>query len=78
MNNNAVKLTVVEKKEPITIRIPHSLAERLRNTVYWTPGLTLAGTVEKSLERAIGSLERKNGKPFPQRQGNIKTGRPMS
>ncbi|MEM7589290.1 MAG: hypothetical protein AAF320_03935 [Myxococcota bacterium] len=65
-------------KEPITIRIPHNLAERLRNTVYWTPGLTLAGIVEKSLERAVGSLERKNGKPFPPRQGNVKTGRPLS
>ena len=78
VSRSSIAEMATEKKEPVTIRIPHKLAERLRNTVYWTPGLTLAGITEKALEHTIDALEKENGKPFPQRQGNVKTGRPLS
>ena len=67
-----------EPKKRITVGVPVDLAEKLRNAVYWTPGLTVAGIAEEALQRHIELLEKRNGKPFPQRTGKIKTGKPIT
>jgi len=58
------------KKVPLTVTIPPELLERARNAVYWSHGLTLAKIVEQGLIKEIDRLEKANGKPFPDREGN--------
>jgi hypothetical protein len=64
-------------KERLTIHVSSDLVERLRDAVYWTPGLTLAGLAEEALSQAVDALEKKNRKPFPKRAGRLRLGRPM-
>lgn len=55
------------KKHRMTLYLTTDLIERLKNAVYWTPGLTISGTVEASVERVVTALEKKNGGPFEPR-----------
>ena len=64
-------------KERLTVHLPVALIERVKNAVYWTPGLTLAGLAERALLAAIETLEADNGAPFPQRREELKGGRPI-
>jgi hypothetical protein len=57
------------KKSSFTVHLREELIERVKNAVYWTPGMTMSGLTEATLEQAIAELERKNGGPFPQREG---------
>lgn len=70
--------TKAKKKERITIALTPEVIERLKNAVYWSPGLTLSCVIEQATEKAILDLERKNGKPFPERNGELKKGRQLS
>jgi hypothetical protein len=63
-------------KERLTVHLPVILIDRLKNAVYWTPGLTLAGLAEDALERAMDRMEKARGEPFEPRKGRIKAGRP--
>ncbi len=65
------------KRERLTAKLPVEVTERVRNAVYWTPGLTLAGLTETALSAYVDALEAERGEPFPQRQGQIKLGRPI-
>ena len=65
------------RKERMTIHLPVELIERMKNTVYWTPGLTLAELSETALARRMDELEADKGGPFPQRGGELKGGRPL-
>ena len=65
------------KKERATCQLPVELIERVRDAVYWTPGATMAGFFEEALKRHLEQLEKKRGKPFPHRSGQLKTGRPI-
>ena len=56
-------------KERFTVNLPPELIERARNAVYWTPGLTLAGLAEDALFKALRRLEKGNGGPFKERNG---------
>ena len=64
-------------KERVTIALPAELMDRARNTVYWTPGATLAGLVEDAMVNALERLEREHGGPFVSRSSNLKPGRRM-
>ncbi len=64
-------------RERLTAKLPVEVIERVRNAVYWTPGLTLAGLTESALSAYVDALEAERGEPFPQRQGQIKLGRPL-
>jgi hypothetical protein len=64
-------------KERLTIHLPVPLIERVKNAVYWTPGLTLAGLAEQALARLIDELEAENGAPFKTRREELKGGRPI-
>lgn len=63
-------------KQRLTVTLPSSLLDRLRNAVYWTPALTLAGLIEAAGEAKLQELEAQNGEPFPTRIEELKGGRP--
>lgn len=65
------------RKLSLTIHIRADLIERVKNAVYWTPGLTMSGLAERTLEQAIAELEEENGGPFPPREGGLRPGRPI-
>ncbi len=64
-------------RERLTAKLPVETIERARNAVYWTPGLTLAGLTESALTAYLDALEEERGEVFPQRQGELKLGRPI-
>ena len=71
------QVPAVAPKERVTIALPAELMDRARNTVYWTPGATLAGLVEDAVVNALERLEREHGGPFMSRSSNLKPGRRM-
>src|SRR5262245_18670074 len=70
---------IAAKKVGIRVYLPVDLAERIKNAVYWTPGMTLGGLAQDALRRAVGQLERERnkGQPFIPRKGELKRGRPL-
>lgn len=65
------------EKSRLTINLSVDLIERVKNSVYWTPGLTMSSLSEKALIKAVDSLEKKNGEPFPHRKEELRPGRPV-
>ena len=65
------------KKERLTVHVPVELIDRVKNTVYWTPGLTLATLAEEALRKAVDIREKKRGNPFPSRKEELRGGRPI-
>ncbi len=65
------------KKVRISAEISGDVADRIKNAVYWTPGMTMAGFIEESLAKAIEELEEGKGEKFPQRERQLVGGRPM-
>jgi hypothetical protein len=63
-------------KQRLTVTLPAQLLNRLRNAVYWTPTLTLAGVIESAVAAKLDHLETLNGEPFPTRNEELKGGRP--
>lgn len=66
------------KRVRISAEISGDVADRIKNAVYWTPGMTMAGFIEESLAKAIEELEEEKGEKFPQRERNLVGGRPMT
>lgn len=64
-------------KQRITVQISQDVIERLKNAVYWTPGLTLAALAEEAFSKAVDSLENERAATFPKRKNELKTGRPI-
>lgn len=65
-------------KQRITLHISAAVIDRVKNAVYWEPGLTLAGFAEEALEKALNDLEAERGAPFPQRREHrLRGGRPI-
>lgn len=64
-------------KTRVTIHIPVNLIERIKNAVYWEPGLTVAGFCEQALLKGIEKLEKEKGAPYPSRKEQLKGGRPI-
>ena len=67
----------LNRKERLTIHLPLGLIERLKNAVYWTPGLTLADLGETALGQWIDEIETQRGAPFEPRAAQLKGGRPL-
>ncbi len=65
------------KKQRITVQISVEVIERLKNAVYWTPGLTLASLAEEAFSKVVDELEKSKGAQFPKRNDELKTGRPI-
>lgn len=64
-------------KSRVTVLIADDVASRARDAVYWTPGETLASFAEKALEEAVKRAEKRRGEPFPKRDAELSTGRPV-
>lgn len=67
-----------EPKERMTVQIRQEVIERVKDAVYWTPGLTVAQLTEEALEAALAKLEKQKGEPFKKRKAELKPGRPLS
>lgn len=65
------------EKQRLTVPISQDVLEKVRNAVYWTPGLTIAGLTEEALVEAVHKMEKKRGEPFPKREKEISAGRPV-
>ena len=68
---------MVSKRDRFSVQIDGELVERVRNAVFWTPGMTMADLVEDGVRRALTAIEKKNGGPFPPRKSDLKGGRPL-
>jgi len=66
------------RKQRVTITLPLSLLERLRNAVYWTGHGPLANLICDALDDAVTQMEAANGQTFPQRLAPLKRGRPRT
>lgn len=64
-------------KERLTVHLSQELINRIRNVVYWTPGLTLADLGEDAFTHVVAEREKKRGGAFPQRKEELKGGRPI-
>lgn len=53
------------KKVRISAEISGDVADRIKNAVYWTPGMTMAGFIEESLANGIEDLEQEKDEKFP-------------
>lgn len=65
-------------KKQLAVILPEDLVERAKNIVFWTPGVTLAGLVEKGLRKSVERWERENGGPFKARPADLQRGRPVA
>lgn len=66
-------------KQRITLYISAEVIDRVKNAVYWEPGLTLAAFAEDALYKALTDLEAERGQPFAQRkERKLRGGRPLS
>ena len=64
------------KKERLMVYVRPDLVDRLKDAVFWSPGLTMSAFVEEAIQQTLGALEAERGEPFPTRTGTIKPGRP--
>jgi len=60
----------------LTVSLPTELINRVRDTVYWTPRLTVTRLVEESIRSSLAQMEATNCGPFPARTQELKPGRP--
>lgn len=66
-----------DDKERCTLRLSRDLMDKLRDAVYWTPGLTLGSLAEQALRSCLDEIEEGRGEPFPPRASNLRPGRPV-
>lgn len=52
----------------LKVRVDPDLAERLRNAVFHTRGLTLNAALTSGFRDVLERLEREHGGPFPERK----------
>ena len=64
-------------RDRVTLHLPAWLVDRMRNAVYWTPGMTMADLAEAALRKELERLEEERGEAFPTRQSELKRGRPV-
>ena len=58
----------------LTVNLPAELADRMRDAVYWTPGLTIAWFVASAIRTSLAELETLNRTPFPKRARQLRPG----
>ena len=75
---NRASFPVRARKQRVTITLPVTLLERLRNAVYWTGHGTLARLITEALDGAVTQIEQHNGGTFPARLTPLRRGRPSS
>jgi hypothetical protein len=65
------------EKQRVTVQISSPLMNRLKNAVYWTPGITISSSIESAIEEKLRALEQANNGEFAQRSEELKAGRPV-
>ena len=60
----------------LTVSLPGDLVDRLRDAVYWSPGLTLTWLIARSLRTSLAEMESLRQGPFPKRTKALRAGRP--
>lgn len=60
----------------LTVNLPAELADRMRDAVYWTPGLTIAWFIASAIRTSLTELETIHRAPFPKRARQLRPGRP--
>lgn len=66
------------KKERITIHLPTELIDKVKNIVYWEPGVTLTSFAQRAFELAVQEKEAERGQSYPERKERLlKSGRPV-
>ena len=60
----------------LTVNLPSHLVEKMRDAVYWTPGLTLAWLIARAVRASLADLEIIHQGPFPRRLKPLRAGRP--
>jgi hypothetical protein len=60
----------------LTVSLPGDLVDRLRDAVYWSPSLTLAWLIARSLRISLSEMESFRQGPFPKRTNALRAGRP--
>lgn len=63
------------QNQRVTVSLPTPLIERLRNAVYWTEDLPMAGLVAEAIKDIVTKMEKANGRTFPQRVSPLRRGR---
>ncbi len=64
-------------KKTISLQLHIDLLERLKNAVYWTPGLSMREVMESGIKYSLEQLEKENDGIFPKRLGEVTVGRKM-
>jgi hypothetical protein len=64
------------RKIRVAVSLPSDLVDRLRDAVYWSPGLTLAWLIGQSLRTSLAEMESLRHGPFPKRTNALRAGRP--
>lgn len=64
------------RNQRVTIFLPTTLIERLRNAIYWTERCTMARVIADAIHDAVAEMEHTNGGTFPPRLTPLKRGRP--
>ena len=80
MSTKVKSSTSASGKTRMTLLLPASSIEELKNAVYWTPaGVTISDVATIALDRAVKVLQKKynHGKPFKKRASELKGGRPI-
>lgn len=58
------------------MKLRAEIIDRLRNAVFYTPGLTINGFIEECINSVVARMEKERGSEFPQRTENLRVGRP--
>ena len=62
-------------KKRHTVYLEEETIERLKDVVYWTPGLNMSALAEEAMNDII--KKKAGGRPFQRRNGEIRKGRPV-
>ena len=62
-------------RKNITIRIDEEIIDKVKDIVYWEPGMSMSDLFEQSIKVMIKELQDKHGKKYEKRPKNIKCGR---
>ncbi len=73
---NGVTATADSRNQRVTITLPTTLIERLRNAIYWTEQHTMARVITDAIHDVVAEMEHTNGGTFPPRLTPLKRGRP--
>ena len=60
----------------LTVSLPSDLVDCLRDAVYWSPSLTLAWLIARSLRTSLTEMESFRQGPFLKRTNALRAGRP--